>query len=72
MDGYVPVLRGGVPAEEPRRPAVVHQAAVASIHYAAALTQRAGGPHPADQGRRARPRQSQLQEDEEDTDGRRR
>lgn len=71
MDGHIPLLRGSLPTEEPSGSSVVHQAAVSPIHHAAALAQRARGPHTADQGRRAGPRQPQLQEDEEDTDGRR-
>lgn len=71
MDGHVPLLRGGLSAEEPSGPAVVEQAAVAPVHQPAALAQRAGGPHPEDQGRGAGPRQPQLQKDEEDSHGRR-
>lgn len=69
MDGYVSLLCGGVSAEEPAGAAVFYQVADSPVHNAAALTQRAGGPHPAHEGCCTRPRQPQLQEDEEDTHG---
>ena len=69
MDGHIPLLRGSLPTEESSGPSVVDETVVASVHHAASLAQCPRGPHTADQGRGTRPRQPQLQEDEEDTNG---
>lgn len=69
MVWHLPPLCGGVSAEESPRAADFLGPALPPTGDARPQPHRAGGPHPAHQGRRPRPRQPQLQEDEEDTDG---
>lgn len=70
MDGHIPLLRGSMSSEEPSGSSVIYEAAVASVHHTAEVAQRARRPHTKDQGRSTGPRQPQLQEDEENPDGR--
>lgn len=69
MVRHIPVLRRGVPSEEPSGPADFHQAALASLHHAAPLAQRARRPDTENEGGGPGSGQPQLQEDEEDSDG---